>query len=381
MADIENSPAPLLFLVQITKKHRIFVKIGKIYIKKYPYNIEYRDIMVVHKCPHCHQKFNQKCHLRDHLNKKKKCYLQKDKEYIDLTENNIPKPDANIPNLYPKNGMLEFVNENQNNCPYCHNEYSTKCSLNRHIKYNCKVIKIQEKEKQNIFQDLLKKFEDKHNDQMKELQEQNQKLTEMVIKLADNTINNKNDPETKLKTNTKPTPQNINNTEDNSTTNNNNSNNTFNQQQNNIVMVGYGKEDLDRLSKEEILKVLGKGYSAVIQLTDDMHFGSKYPEYHNVYIPSMKEKYGMIYNGKSWDLINKDELVDNIYYDKKDMIDDKFEAFYDSLSKPKQEALERWFEDDNNDDTKQIDKIKDKIKLLLYNKRHIPMEARRLTNK
>lgn len=315
--------------------------------------------MVVHICNFCDKKFKQKGHLDDHLNKQKKCYNQLN----NINSLKKSKKIQNNPNPIQKIQYLDEIrdSENKNNeCPFCSKCFSTKCNLNKHVKRSCKVVKSEEKEKQNIFDKLMKEFEEKHNNQIKELQEQNKKLAEIVIKLSDK----KHDDKSDFKEN---------NTNSNNTINNTNSNNTFNQQQ--IVMVGHGKEDITKLTKKDFVRVLGKGYSAVLQLTDDMHFSEKCPEFHNVYIPSMKEKYGMIYNGKTWDLINKDELVENIYADKKDIIDEKFDEFYDALSKSKKDALERWFDDDMSAN-KSIDKIKDKIKLLLYNKRHIPMKTK-----
>lgn len=67
---------------------------------------------------------------------------------------------------------------------------------------------------------------------------------------------------------------------------------------NNIVLIGYGKEDLANIDKNDIIKSLKKGFYSTIQLTEAVHFNLKYPEYHNVYISNIKDKYAMLYDGK-----------------------------------------------------------------------------------
>ena len=50
--------------------------------------------------------------------------------------------------------------------------------------------------------------------------------------------------------------------------------------------------------------------------------------------------------------------------------------FIDNLSDSKQRALERWLDTKENDP--KIKRIKEEIKLMLYNKKGIPMDTRRI---
>lgn len=211
-------------------------------------------------------------------------------------------------------------------CVYCNKYYATNSGMCRHIKTTCQVKKKEEVKKEEIYNQLLKLKEE--NKILKRKLKQNNK----IIKI--NTINN-----------------NINN-------------GTIN---NNIILVGYGKEDMTRIDKNEILKGLKKGFYSSIKLTDMIHFNPNYPEYHNIYISNIKDKYGMMYDGKDWTLITKIELIDKIYDEKKMYIEENVEEFYDSINNSQKRALERWFEID--DMHEKIKEIKDKIKLLLYNKR------------
>lgn len=58
---------------------------------------------------------------------------------------------------------------------------------------------------------------------------------------------------------------------------------------NNITLVAYGSENISKLDKTDILKILKNGYNTPLKLTEAVHFNPKYPEYQNVYITNMKD--------------------------------------------------------------------------------------------
>ena len=56
-----------------------------------------------------------------------------------------------------------------------------------------------------------------------------------------------------------------------------------------------------------------RGTASVPIITELIHYNTLYPEFQNVYIPNMNQKYCMIYNGVDWLLKDKDEVVDSLY--------------------------------------------------------------------
>ena len=122
-----------------------------------------------------------------------------------------------------------------------------------------------------------------------------------------------------------------------------------------------------KIYKEDLLKVFRSGFNSTIELTKAVHFNPKYPEFHNVYISSMKNKYAMTYDGYDWQLVMNDELIDQIYDKKRDYIEENMNDFLDSLSNSQIKALYRWLNAD--DDHLYIKKIKNSMRLLLYNER------------
>ena len=85
----------------------------------------------------------------------------------------------------------------------------------------------------------------------------------------------------------------------------------------------------------------------------------------------MKNQYAMIYDGHDWTLVMKDYLIDKLYDDKREYIEENLDEFINSLSDSQLSALYRWL--NAADGHSYIKNIKNDIKLLLYNKRKLPM--------
>ena len=87
----------------------------------------------------------------------------------------------------------------------------------------------------------------------------------------------------------------------------------------------------------------------------------------------MKDKYVMKYNGNKWELAMKEDLINRIYDDTKYYIEQNLDKFTEDLLPSRKKTLARWLETDEND--ARIKKIKEDMKLLLYNLRHIPINT------
>jgi hypothetical protein len=84
---------------------------------------------------------------------------------------------------------------------------------------------------------------------------------------------------------------------------------------------------MSKIDTKEILKVLRKGYDSTLRLTVAVHFNPRYPEFHNVYITNMKDKYVMMCDGGSWDLTVKEDLMYRLCGGGKDCIGEDVEDF------------------------------------------------------
>jgi len=136
-----------------------------------------------------------------------------------------------------------------------------------------------------------------------------------------------------------------------------------------IVVVGYGNEDMSKIDKEKILDCLKQGFHSAVRLTDVVHFDPDKPENHNVYVSNLKNKYAMVFRNGSWQAITKIELINKIYNDKKNYVENNMETFYNKMSVSQKNSFHRWLHTD--DEHPKIKEIKEEIRLLLFNRKEL----------
>jgi hypothetical protein len=323
--------------------------------------------MVQRKCPKCDAIFDRKSTYDYHINKVFDCSTKKSNQenlsekkncdntyFNDLSEyakicQNMPFCAETVPK-YAENSTkinLEIKNEEnlENNvvlnyqdlcCQYCKKNFSSKSTLTRHLKSNCKIKKENDEEKENIFKLLLEKdFQYKeelknHKEEMEELKKQNkmfeeqnkkfEKQNKMLMDKIDKLINTKNN----VKLSTKTTNNSINSNNTITNMQNNNSNNT-----NNIVMVNFGKEDLSIIDERQFIeKIVKKNNITGVKIPDEVlkiiHFNPQYPQLSNIYISDINREKCMVYEDGEWKLSNIDnipQIMDKICIFSKDQID------------------------------------------------------------
>jgi hypothetical protein len=325
--------------------------------------------MVLYTCNICLKNFDKKSNYQVHIARKNKCenIIYHNKKNDDTNEEKVPaqnphktaqklKKTAQNPHKTAQNFEQYKINEiNNYKCSYCNKTFVRKDSIKRHINKYCLKAKEHEIKKEELFQNLMK--------EMIVLKKQNEFLHEEVMKIKNNNIN----------------LQNINSNNNNSNNNNNyNINNGIIDNHQNIVLVGYNNEDFNKINIKDFIKLLRRGFQAPIELTKAIHFNPLLPEYHNIYIPKMNEKYALCYDGYDWKVVDKDELAENIYEHKRAHIIEKWEDFADQLTDTQIKALNRWF---ICKDDKDIKILKDDIKKVLYEKRHLVIQSKKKIEK
>src|SRR5579885_3248135 len=181
-----------------------------------------------------------------------------------------------------------------------------------------------------------------------------------------------------LKNNNTNSIQNVNS--HNTTNNTQNNNNMQINNNNQINIVAFGKEKLDEIVSDEICKkILFRGFEAVPKLVEYIHFNEKKPEYHNCYIPNLRDKYAIVYDGNNWQVKDAIDVIETLRDNKRDYLERKFDDFYDSLDKETKKKFERFLNEADSDVV--INRYKESLRLLLYNKKNIPLKTRKKLEK
>ena len=283
-----------------------------------------------YKCIRCQKIFNKKCNYEYHINRKNLCKI---------------KP-TEITNASIETSPVILVNKKKDyKCTYCDSVFTRLGSLNRHIKDRCQIKKDQEEQKKEILDKLL--------EEMAILKDKISKC-QNVTQITNITKHIQN--------------------------NNNNNNIQNNTNINNLKIVAFGKEKLDEIiGEEECKKILFRGFEAIPQLIENIHFNNNRPQYHNCYIPNMRTKYAIVYDGDNWKLENAIDVIETLRDNNRNFLERKFEDFYESLNSETKKKFNRFIEEADTDIVK--NRYKESIKLLLYNKKDMVIKTRNDNNK
>ncbi len=259
--------------------------------------------MVKYTCPNCNKDFKQKQHFIEHTEYKKKPCVRNETN-SNLFQNNL----NNTENSINDNNVDKNQDNDLNKCKYCHKKFSTTFNLNKHVKNSCKVKKLENEKKENIFNSLIEIDELKQK--FLEIAENNKnliKITEILQKQNDD-LNKKNEDlnkkiDTILKKNNKNVINNL----------NNNSNNT------NITNItisplnAFGKENLKSIKPDDFYKIItdskNTGKHCINRIVDLIHFNTNVPENMNVYMSDFNRDKYMVYNGDNWVLNQNGEML------------------------------------------------------------------------
>ena len=134
-----------------------------------------------------------------------------------------------------------------------------------------------------------------------------------------------------------------------------------------VKMVKFGDEDLSFIKDDVYKKLINSGFKSVPNFIEHIHFNKEHPQNHNIYISNMRNSYILIYDGEKWELKERDEVIEDLMNSKTDLLLEKFDQLTEELPKTAINKFKRFI--DKKDDDNIINKIKNEIKLILYNNR------------
>ena len=274
--------------------------------------------MPIHKCDLCCKEFTKKSLYTQHIQRLTPCYTSP-KEVIDIVN------DTNFDEEVTCLCCFKVFSSNINRIRH---QTSDKCFQRKLIIENKQIKLIKDQEKR-----------------IKELEEENRLLQiENSKNIVINTINNSNT-----------------NTNSNNTTN---INNTYN-----IVLNKHNCENMDYINDTTKIRIIESSLGSILKLIEEKHFNKERPENSNVYISNLRSGEANKYDGTSWITEKSIDLIKDLYENSSEEVTE----MYDDLNEKNKITIKTKKNYDNFIEKKDIngndDFTKQKIKLLLYNKR------------
>ena len=255
------------------------------------------------------------------------------KKHIMVEENGrrqqvvIPESPQSQPVVIPETPQVAEKVASPFTCKYCEQKFKFKQSMYRHIKYTCT------KNKDEDLRELVRLM----NIQMEQQKQEFNKKIETQAKQIEKLMG-------KLEVG-----------------------NTFNTAiVNNIQLLGYRQTDVSHLTDQDYRSCIKRVNHCVKSMIEKVHFNPLKPENMNIYISNIKEKYIMVYDGANWNLANKKDELDRLYEEKEMMLEEWLD------SNPDEELKKKFMKYlDNKDNDECLNRIKEEIKLMMYNKQNM----------
>lgn len=224
-------------------------------------------------------------------------------------------------------------------CKYCHKKFKYRQGMYRHIKYTCK------KNDDEDFKELARLLNERTNEFRKFQKNTQKQIDKLTQKLQIQNVNK--------------------GTLYTGTVNNKMINNVVNM---NIKLLNFKDTDYSHLTTKDYLTCINNCNYCVKTLIEKVHFNKKKPENMNIYISNIKGNYIMIYKENEWQICNRKEKIDDLYEYNEIVLEtwyDDYKEKYPEIIKSFQRYLH------NKDGNHLLNKMKDEILLMLYNKRKL----------
>ena len=209
------------------------------------------------------------------------------------------------------------MSTNEHRCNYCDKLCSSKAIMRRHELHYCK----------------------SHNNyglEIKKLEQEKEKLykqIEMLIEKAGDTTTN-----------------------------------TTNNITNNIQINGFGHEDTSYITNKMLDKLVVYPGSMIPKLLALTHFHKDHPENKNLKITNLRSKYLKVFSKGKWILYEKDDIIDNIIYNKYDILEEHFdEKCKHKMPGYQQERFDNYRNSLDDENKTTVTNLKNGIELTIIN--------------
>ena len=313
-------------------------------------------------CSSCNYDAKVKGNYDRHLNTKKhkmlsKCYPNVIQSYPNVIQS--------YPNVIQNESSPQIK---LYECKYCSKTYKHRSGLSKHVKYTCK------KNKDEDFQELARLLNEKDKQlalkdkQMeKQLALKDKKMDRQLI-LKDKQMDRQLAlRDKKMETEMERMQKQIDKLTNKLQIQNINQGNIQNNNTINIQLLNHTDTDYSHLTPTDYISCIKDCNKCVKSLIEKVHFNTNKPENMNIYLSNIKGKYLMIYKDNSWQIQDKKLQVDDLYDYNEFVLEnwyDEYKEKYPSIIASFKKYLQ------NRDEDETLNKIKEEILVMLYNKRN-----------
>jgi ribosomal protein L37AE/L43A len=274
---------------------------------------------MLYVCEKCKKKFDKKSNYLFHINRKKPCSLEtRQRLETKLFEcdkcgekftayNNMLKHKKKyckgffLENKTENETKTESLNTNKNHFELVKNPNTGDVINLNDIVNNPKIIS-------ELFNIISK-------------DEQCKNMIKSISEIQNNTTNIKNLNNTNnIKNSNNTTNNNLNANVQNNTTNNNNI----------FIMAAFGKEGRIQVPKALLHSLYRNMENAIPRLVEYIHYNDNFPQFQNIEGKGISNSYVSIFDGSNWILQRKDEVVEKLIKDKKEILDDFFDEMVEN---------------------------------------------------
>lgn len=281
-------------------------------------------------CECCNYSSNDKTKYNRHLSTKRHKKM----------ENSYPKLSICYPKL-SKNMEKKEKNQELYACKYCGKEFKYMSGVSKHIKYSCK------QNKDEDLKELVRLLNEQNKDILQNLKEK-----DMEMKLKDREMEKMQRQIEKLSK--KLQIQKI-----------GTQNNIVNY---NFKILNYNDTDYSHLTNTDYIKCISDCNHCVKSLIEKVHFNNTKPENMNVYIPSLKDNYIMVFKDNEWNIQDRQEILDDLYDKNEWTLESWYEEYKDTFPEIIL-SFERYLKNKEADNV--VNDMKRKILMDFYNKRNM----------
>jgi len=293
------------------------------------YKQYFQYISMKYTCELCNFKTNLSANYKQHIRTKKHI----NKHGSDVSPK-LADVSPKLAEVSPKLAKVspKLADDDNIYCKYCDKQFKHRSSLSKHIKYSCKKNKDEDlKELVRLLNLQLEQQRTYVEKKDKQIDNQQKQIDKLMEKLQVPQVSN--------------TTTNI---------------------QNNNIRLSYQNTDMSRITDADYRKSINCLLMCVKTFIGIVHLNPEHPENMNIYISNLKDKYIMVYSGDTWELRNREYEMDNLY-DNNEML------LTEWVEEHGNEELQNKFKNYLERKEQHIDMIREEIRLMLYNKRHLAL--------